>query len=1076
MATGGLRRERKVVTVLFADLVGFTAHAEKLDPEDVEALIRPFHTRLRSELERFGGTVEKFIGDAVMAVFGAPVAHEDDPERAVRAALAIRDWIREEGELQIRLAVNTGEALVSLGARLTHGESLVVGDVANTASRLQEAAPVNGILVAEPTYRATERVIRYRNAAPVEAKGKAAPVRVWEALEARSRVGVDLRPWLPMVGRERELELLRASLARARHERAPQLVTLVGVPGIGKTRLVQELFATVEADPELIYWRQGRCLPYGEGVALWALGEIVKAHAGVHEGEPAESAARKLGVVVAEAVADEREAAWIERHVRPLLGLATDVEPRADRGETFSAWRRFFEGLAERSPLVLVFEDLHWADEGLLDFVDYLVDWSTGVPLLVVALARPELLARRRDWGGGRPNAATLSLSPLSDEETARLVHSLLDRTLMPAELQTALVERAGGNPLYAEEFARIAGERRTSGGGDLPLPDTVQGLIAARLDSLGGTEKRLLQDAAVVGREFWLGAVLALTGGDDGRELQDRLHALERREFLRRERRSVVEDDTQYVFSHVLVRDVAYAQIPRPERAEKHERAAVWIESLGRPEDHAEMRAYHYVSALEAAEAAGADTPDLTESARKALRDAGERASALSAFAAAAQHYDRALQLTPDDHDDRAKLLFLAAQARFAAAQGSTDELAVARDALLAGGDLAGAAEAETLAARVAWTEARGDEVLVHVERAERLAEPLPVSAAKVGVYTILARLHWLGNREEAARLLADQALEMADELDVDAIRAPLLSMLGTARATAGDLRGLDALEESIAIFERLGSGEVSTPYNNLADTLFRLGRLEEARETTNRMSSAQKRFPGSVDWARWNNSQVLRLHYTEGRWEQALELAEQEIARLETGARHYLEPEWRMFRARIRFARGDRAGAGEDTAVAVDRSRESGDAQLTIPSLALHARVRCPSHRSDALEAADELLEVCRRSPPGVASEWFTEAALALAALGRPGDVDAIAETAPTMHTPWLDAGLALGHGRPTGAAEILGSMGALPWEAEARLLAARSGAVAGLDEAIAFFRRVSATAFLREAEALIAETRSA
>jgi class 3 adenylate cyclase/tetratricopeptide (TPR) repeat protein len=1077
MAAGRPRRERKVVTVLFADLVGFTARAEELDPEDVEAILRPYHARLRNELERFGGTVEKFIGDAVMAVFGAPVAHEDDPERAVRAALAIRDWIREERELEIRLAVNTGEALVSLGARLTHGESLVVGDVANTASRLQAAAPVNGILVTEPTYRATERVIRYREAPRVQAKGKAERVRVWEAVEARSRVGVDVgrEPWRPLVGRERELELLRASLARARHERSPQLVTLVGVPGIGKTRLVQELFRVVDADPQLIYWRQGRALPYGEGVALWALGEIVKAHAGVLEGEPAEAAGRKLRAVVEEAVHDERDAAWIERHLRPLLGLETDDDVTSDRDESFAAWRRFFEGLAERNPLVLVFDDLHWADEGLLDFVDHLVDWSARVPLLVVAAARPELLARRPDWGGGKPNAVTVSLSPLSDDETARLVHGLLERTVLPAELQSALVQRSGGNPLYAEEFARIALERGTSAdGADLPLPATVQGLIAARLDSLGASDKTLLQDAAVVGKLFWLGALAALGGEAERRELEDRLHGLERKEFLRRERRSVVEGDMQYAFSHLLVRDVAYAQIPRPDRAEKHERAAVWIESLGRTEDHAEMRAHHYLSALDAARAAGRDTSKLAESTCVALREAGERAAALNAFEAAAHHYDRALSLLPEEHDDRPALMLAAARARFEAGAGTTEELAAARDALLAVGDVAGAAQAEVRAADVAWLEGRGEDVVQHLERAEQLAEPLPTSAAKASVYATLCRLHWLGFRHEEARRLSNQALAMAEELGLPAIRAQLLSMLGTTRAFEGDLGGLDALEDSISIYEELGSPDAQRPYNNLADTLYRLGRIHEAADATRRMSAARRRFPGIAEWAHWNESQELRIHYTTGTWEKALELADRELARLEAGTRHYLEPDWRIFRARIRFARGDTAGAAEDAATAVERAHAAGDPQVVIPSLAIQAKLLSSCGRPEAERVAVELRDACLRTPIDVASDWFAEAGLALAGIGRPADVDVIAQTLPTP-TPWLDAGLALGHGDPAAAAEIFAGMGALPWEAEARLLAARAG-MDDLDEAVAFFRSVGATAFLREAEALVAKSRSA
>jgi class 3 adenylate cyclase/tetratricopeptide (TPR) repeat protein len=1072
------RRERKVVTVLFADLVGFTSRAETLDPEDVEAIVTPFFARLRSELERFGGTVEKFIGDAVMTVFGAPVAHEDDPERAVRAALAIRDWIREEGELEIRIAVTTGEALVSLGARLTHGESLVVGDVANTAARLQAAAPVNGILVSEPTYRATERVIRYRDAPSVEAKGKAAPVRVWEAVEARSRVGVDVRGLAPtpLVGREHELELLRGSLARARRERSTQLVTLVGVPGIGKTRLVQELFRAVEADQELIYWRQGRCLPYGDGVALWALGEIVKAHAGVLDDDDADSAEHKLAAVVEEAVGDAREAAWIERHLRPLIGLATDPEARSDRDESFTAWRRFFEGLAERSPLVLVFDDLHWADEGLLDFVDHLVDWATGVPLLVVASARPELLARRPEWGGGKPNAFTVSLPPLTDEQTTLLVHGLLDRTLLPAELQSALVERAGGNPLYAEEFARIAVERPRSGNGsDLPLPESVQGLIAARLDSLGPSEKELLQDAAVVGRTFWLGAVDALGEADDRRQIADRLHGLERKAFLRRERRSVVEDETQYAFSHGLVRDVAYAQIPRSGRAVKHERAAVWIDSLGRAEDHAEMRVHHYLSALEAAEAAGSDTSGLVESTRNALREAGERASALNAFDAAVRHYDRALQLTPDDHDDWARLRLAAARARFDAGEGSVDELTAVREALLARDDVARAVQAETLAARIAWLQGRGDAVIAHAQRAEQLAAPLPVSPAKAEVYTVLARHHWLGNRDETARRLLDEALAMADELDLPPIRAPLLSMLGTVRASAGDVGGLDLLEESIAIYDELSSPEAQSPYNNLADTLYRLGRIDEAQEATARMTAVQKRFPGRIEWIRWNDSQELRLAYVMGRWDYALEIAERQIAALESGTRHYLEPEWRIFRARIRLARADAAGALEDAEAAVERAWEAGDAQILIPSLAAQARVLSSCQRPAAERVAIELVNVCRRTPIGLVSDWFAEAGVAFVGFGRPADLEAIAEKLPTP-TPWLEAGLALGRGKPDAAAEIFAGIGALPYEAEARLLAARAGDRAGLEGAIEFFRRVGATAFLREAEALVSRSRSA
>jgi class 3 adenylate cyclase len=555
------REERKVVSVLFADLVGFTPRAEQLDPEDVRALLGPYWQRLRSELERYGGTVEKFIGDAVMALFGAPVAHEDDAERAVRAALSIRDWVREEDDLQVRIAVTTGEALVLLGARPAEGEGMAAGDVVNTAARLQTAAPVNGVLVGETTYRATRGTIDYVEHEPVVAKGKSEPIRVWEAVEARSRFGSDVeqRSLVPLVGRARELATLVAALARARREREPQLVTLVGVPGIGKSRLVAELFDSLRG-PELVFWRQGRALPYGEGVSFWALAEMVKAQAGIRENDSAEQAQDKLRTSVEALVAAE-ERDWVLEHLLPLVG----VDAAAPRyGESFPAWRRYLEGLAEQHPLVLVFEDLHWADDGLLDFVDHLVEWSSGVPVLVLATARPELLDRRPGWGGGKLNAATLALTPLADEDAARIIHAVLDHAVLPAETQHALLERAGGNPLYAEQFARLYLERGSAD--DLPLPETIQGIVAARLDGLTAEEKRLVQDAAVLGKVFWAGAGAALSGlGDE--TVAASLHALERKGLVRRERRSSVTGDTEFAFRHVLVRDVAYGQIPRRAR-----------------------------------------------------------------------------------------------------------------------------------------------------------------------------------------------------------------------------------------------------------------------------------------------------------------------------------------------------------------------------------------------------------------------------------------------------------------------------------------------------------------------------
>jgi class 3 adenylate cyclase/tetratricopeptide (TPR) repeat protein len=701
VAAGPLaREERKVVTVLFADLVGFTSRAEQMDPEDVHAVLSPYYARLRSELERFGGTVEKFIGDAVMALFGAPVAHEDDPERAVRAALAIRDWVAGEGRIQVRIAVNTGEALVVLGARPGQGEGMAAGDVVNTAARLQAAAPVNGVLAGERTFRETRAVIEYRPAPPVAAKGKRDPVPAWEAVQARARLGVDVphQARTALVGRNRELSVLRDALARVRAERAPQLVTLVGVPGIGKSRLVFELSRIAEADAELISWRQGRSLPYGERVSFWALAEMVKAQAGILEDDAPDRAGDKLAAMTADVLGGTLGAGWVARHLGALAGLAGGGAPAGgDRSEVFAAWRQFVEALAEARPLVLVFEDLHWADDGLLDFIDYLAGWAGQVPLLVVGTARPELLGRRPGWGGGKPNALTLSLAPLSDQDTARLIGSLLGRPVLEAGQQAVLLARAGGNPLYAEQYAQMLTDQGPAR--QLPVPESIQGIIAARLDLLAPADKRLLQDAAVIGKVFWPGAVAALGGGPDGGgELDERLHGLERKQFVRRERRSSVAGQTQYAFVHVLVRDVAYGQIPRAARALRHAGAAGWIESLGPAEDHAEMLAHHYQAALDLARAAGQDTAGLAPRARAALQQAGDRAVALNAFGSAAGYYRDALALWPSGApEQRAGLLRL-----LGIALHEAGELDQAEAVLAEGAQVAAAAGAAALAARI--------------------------------------------------------------------------------------------------------------------------------------------------------------------------------------------------------------------------------------------------------------------------------------------------------------------------------------------------------------------------------------
>ncbi|HET8525641.1 MAG TPA: AAA family ATPase [Actinomycetota bacterium] len=462
----GPGEERKVVSVLFVDLVGFTARSDNADPEDVRATLRLYHELLKREIERFGGTVEKFIGDAVMAVYGAPVAHEDDAERAVRSALRILQAIdelngsRPDLGLEIRGAVNTGEAVVALGARPEAGEGFVTGDVVNVASRLQAIAPVGGVVVGELTYRGTRDQIEYEALEPASVKGKEKEVPLWRALEARSRFGVDIEPGAatPFIGRERELSLLADLFEHVVREEAPHLVTLSGEPGVGKSRLVREFRTHIDDLPELVRWRQGRCLSYGEGITFWALGEIVKSHAGILENDGTQEAAGKLRIAVESVIDDQRERDWTFARLSPLVGI-TEEAP-AEREESFAAWRGFLEAIAAREPFVLVIEDLHWADPAMLEFIQHLVDWTSDVSLFVLATARPELYERAPGWGGGARNHTAISLSPLSERETAQLIGALLEQTVLPAATQSELLNRAGGNPLYTEEFVRMLIDR----------------------------------------------------------------------------------------------------------------------------------------------------------------------------------------------------------------------------------------------------------------------------------------------------------------------------------------------------------------------------------------------------------------------------------------------------------------------------------------------------------------------------------------------------------------------------------------------------------------------------------------
>jgi DNA-binding SARP family transcriptional activator len=1043
------RRERKVVSVLFCDLVGFTARSDELDPEDVQAVLEPYFTRVRAELERFGGTVEKFIGDAVMAVFGAPVAHEDDAERAVRAALAVRDALRNE--LQLQIAVHTGEALVTLDADARAGEGIVAGDVVNTASRLQAFAPPNGVIVGERTRRATAHTIGYRDMEPVVARGKREPLPVWEAVEPLAQPTAD-RPRAELVGRVRELDQLADALARAVAERSPQLLTVLGVPGIGKTRLVEELAHVARRRPQVVTWLTGRSLPYGDGVTSWALSEIVKQRAGVLEGDPPDRAEAKLRTMVGGLLAAGGDADWVLRHLRPLLGLGPGGEvPRGRQDESFAAWRLFVEALAE-SPLVLVFEDLHWADDTLLDFIDDLAEQATDVPLLAVCTSRPELLERRPGWGGGKRNSMVVSLSPLSDGETAELLAALLETPRASEQL----IARTGGNPLYAEEYARLALERWPDV--DLPVPPSLHSLIAARLDTLPAEQKEIVQAAAVVGEIAWAGAIAAV-GGRARPAVEELARALERKEFLRRRRRTTIEGETEYTLPHALVRDVAYAQIPRADRSAKHRAAAEWINSLGRRDDHAELLAHHYASALEL----GPRSAELEHDAVRALRAAGERAAALGAHGAAARYLGAALELlAPDDPERPAVLVRQGGALYYSDLAGEKPLLEAA-----ASGDRAAAATAEALLWRLYQEEGRGELARPRFARALELAEGLPASAQVCEVLAEACRALMLAGEDEQAVRLGDGALQMAGELGLEELRAHVLNSIGPSRQRLGDVEGgVRDLERAIEIASAIGSPELVRGYGNLINVLADAGDLRRASEARAEGVRQAERF-GLRQQVRWMRFEELDRLFFAGSWDDLMGRVDSLMAE-----RSYQAMAAFYLRARVRLGRGELEGAVSDAARALDIGRASTDPQVLMPGLAITTLTHLAEGREDATAAAvDELLELVRRFGTPMAPQLLPPLAIVLRALGRSDELP------PTPATPWREALVAFTSGDFARAADLYERIGSHPDEAYARLRAGEALVAAGrradadeqLDRALAFFRRVGASAYIREAEPL-------
>jgi class 3 adenylate cyclase/tetratricopeptide (TPR) repeat protein len=793
--------ERRLVSVLFADLVGFTPFAAERDAEEVRETLSRYFELASEVIGRYGGTVEKFIGDAVMAVWGAPTAHEDDAERSVRAGLELVDAVRALGpSIQARAGILTGEAAVTIGAE---NQGMVAGDLVNTASRLQSVAPPGAVLVGEATQRAASRAIAFEEAGEHLLKGKSAPVPSWLALRVVAEVGGRNRSETleaPFVGRDDELRLLKDLFHATTRERRARLVSVIGPAGIGKTRLAWEFLKYLDGLVETVWFHEGRSPAYGDGISFWALGEMIRRRAGLLETDDATTTRRSLETMLAEHVPDLEERRWIEPALLSLLGIEAGIGSE----QLFGAWRTFLERLAATAPVVLVFEDFHFADSGLIDFVDHLMEWSRHVPIYVVTLSRPELLERRPDWGAGKRDFTSLYLEPLPPAAMRELLVGLVAG--LPEGALRAIVARADGIPLYAVETVRMLladgkltlehdAYRPTGDLSDLAVPETLTALIASRLDALEAVDRTVLQDAAVLGQSFTLGG-LAIVSGVPEADLETRLRSLARREFLRVETDRRSPERGQYAFVQALIREVAYNMLARADRKVRHLAAARHFEALG-SDELAGALAGHYLAAY-ANSPAGLERDALAGQARIALRAAAERAAALGAHEQALRFYDQALTVASDTADE-ATLHQRAGESAAAIPRMDDAErhFTAAIERWVTIGDRPGQARGAAARASALLDVYRFDVALsVLTDACERFAD-LSEDPAVVALHGQLARAHFLLDENMKAVAVADRVLAVAELADLVDVVADTLVTRGSALANEGRrYEGIGAIE----------------------------------------------------------------------------------------------------------------------------------------------------------------------------------------------------------------------------------------------------------------------------------------
>lgn len=824
--------ERKVVTVLFADLTGSTTITERLDPEQMRAIMSRFFEVMTEEIQRFGGTVEKFIGDEVMTVFGLPTAHEDDPARAIHAAVAMHERLQTLNaqlhqshgvSLQMRIGINTGEVVANPQAA-EKGEFMVTGDAVNVAARLRGAASPDTTMVGERTYRDTAWLAEYRSSGALTLKGKSEPVNAWQVVsllpEPVRPAATGLRA--PLVGREAEFVLLQGMFQRVVRERKAHLVTIAGMPGTGKTRLFQELISTIPK-PTLVY--QGRSPAYAS-TSLWAVAEIIRADCAILRNDSLPTVVEKLTQRVGSLLGTDRdagEAKQITAHLARVLavrGLDAGTSQEGSRDELFWSLRRYFEGLTGRAPLILAFEDLQWGDTELLDVIEYLAQWSGG-PLLIVCLARPELLEGRPGWGGGKRNYTSLFLEPLTGEDTRRLLQGMLETDTPPSAVAEA-VSVAEGNPLFVEEILRMLLDsgalRRTDGRWEIAgsltptIPHTIQGVITARLDRLSGEEKSILQEAAILGTRFWTGALTYLTGMAEAK-LGMVLQTLQAKDFLVEQERSQLLGQREFILKSTMIRDVAYGMLPKSRRSEKHRAFGAWLERTYRDRagEFADILAYHWLQAARLAQEIGQS--DLwKEAAPNALRYAlmaAQKAAHVYANEQAVTHYRNARELADAVGADSERIAAIEGLADVYALQARWEEASrLYQEALEYHARKGDAVQQARVQSRIGSTFSGVfdfRQALPHIKAAVEKLESHQEEAELAGVYVQMARTQtYLGNFQEAEKF-ASEGLRLAEQYNLPTQQAEAKAFMAWIEVMLGRPGLTVVFDEYIAQMERL-------------------------------------------------------------------------------------------------------------------------------------------------------------------------------------------------------------------------------------------------------------------------------